>query len=67
LRVQAFSSKGVEGAASARPAVWVNVVAGSPLPKRSMREVWISVSFLAALGSSAADAVADRVYKRTNV
>jgi hypothetical protein len=32
-----------------------------------MREVWISVSFLAALGSSAADAVADRVYKRTNV
>jgi hypothetical protein len=27
----------------------------------------ISVSFLAALGLSAADAVADRVYKRANV
>jgi hypothetical protein len=44
----------------------VNVVAGSPLPKRLVREVWISVSFLAALGSGAADAVADRVYKRVN-
>jgi hypothetical protein len=32
-----------------------------------MREMWISVSFLAALGSSAADAVADRVYKRADV
>jgi hypothetical protein len=29
--------------------------------------VWISKSFLAALGSSAADAVADRVYKRAKV
>jgi hypothetical protein len=29
--------------------------------------MWISMSFLAALGSSAADAVADRVYKRSNV
>jgi hypothetical protein len=32
-----------------------------------MREMWISVSFLVALGSRAADAVADRVYKRANV
>jgi hypothetical protein len=29
--------------------------------------MWISMSFLAAPGSSAADAVADRVYKRANV
>jgi hypothetical protein len=29
-----------------------------------MREMWISVSFLVALGWCAADAVADRVYKR---
>jgi hypothetical protein len=29
--------------------------------------MWISVSFFAALGLSAADAVADRVYKRANV
>jgi hypothetical protein len=29
--------------------------------------MWISMSFVAALGSSAADAVADRVYKRGRI
>jgi hypothetical protein len=29
--------------------------------------MWISMSFVAALGSSAADAVADRVYKRAHL
>jgi hypothetical protein len=29
--------------------------------------MWINVSFLAALGSSTADAGVDRVYKRTDV
>ena len=42
-------------------------MAGSPVPKRLVRRDVDKRGLLAALGSSAADAVADRVYKRADV